>query len=274
MNESDALAWVSPHTNREITTLTKNKNLPKVETTGPQIPYSSALRVLRKIIQIVNHKITNTIIATSNKHIVQRISILISLQTLRRDFLQLTREEIQKVKLKVSRCSLNIRSPHTCKGSCDSGLDGKTDNSRQIQCGDSPELLTQYTDYPVNETEMSKSQINLTRIDGIAVYDADSESEERPRLKKPIKSLTTKSFNSELAGKMRILETTSTSYGEDFQANPAKRYCRSPQKVNTPSKRVKKPNVRFKHLGTKGTNSNPLFHFPPPPNSYYSFFLL
>ena len=129
---------------------------------------------------------------------------------------------------------------------------------------------------------MSKSKIKSTIIDRIALYDADSESEEQSRFENPIKSFTTKYFDSELAGILKILKTTSTCYGESFLIHLAKCYCRSPQKINTLCKRVKKPNGRFKPLGiiqkspqnsNNKISSNTLFHFPPPLTRIAGFFL-
>ena len=93
VNESDAPVWVSPHADQEITIRTENKNLPEVGTNDisavadknynfPHLTYNSALKVLRKNTQIVNHKITNIIIEAQEEHVIARILMLISLQKL------------------------------------------------------------------------------------------------------------------------------------------------------------------------------------------------
>ena len=103
----------------------------------------------------------------------------------------------------------------------------------------------------INSTNFSTGTISsdpdeLPVIEYITAYDADSESDEHPRFENPTKGFTTQHFDSEITCPFKNFKITRICHAGSFLNRPAKHYCESLQKSKTPSKRVKKPNVRFK----------------------------
>ena len=120
----------------------------------------------------------------------------------------------------------------------------------------------------INSTNFSTGKISsgpddLPVIEYITSYDADSASDEHPRFENPTNGFTTKHFDSELTCNFENFKITCICHAGSFLTNSAKYYCESLQKSNTPFKRMKKPNVRFKPRdSTRKSN----FYFPEAPD--------